>query len=185
MNAGASKLRDSGVSLAKCVEALGKAGVTVTRKTVSVWRDGSRVPSDEARAVFAKAPFRIPVGSWEVAGGRRKASDPPPPPTAPAPPPSPPAASTSASDLAEDLLTRIQRWRLDAESTSTSPLAKKQLAELEMRAIAEFARFTGAATPETVLLKSPAWGRLKSRLLSALRAHPDALQAVEDALAGM
>ena len=181
MNDGAVRLKALGLSLGKIAEELGKLGLTVTKMAVSRWIRGERVPTLEARAVLEKPPFGIDPKAWDSAAGpagakKARAPAPPSPPSAPA------GAVANAPELAQDLLTRIQRWREQSEVDGT-PAAQAQLAALEMRAIQQLAGLTGqAAAPEAELVRSPAWKKLKAELLGALERFPDALAAVVQVL---
>ena len=191
MNEGAKRLTACNLSLAEAVTALKANGQKASRVAVKRWRDGTRVPAEGVRAAFAAPPFEIPLDAWDLLPGAASAKK-----TARAglakhqapkrpdvrEPASPP--DESAAGHQRDLLTRIQRWRGEAEFANASPTARAQLAELEQRAIRELAALTGEkAQPDAVLLKSPQWGRLTAKILEALEGYPDAARAVRAALA--
>lgn len=174
-NDGAKRLRAAGTSLNAVVALLSKSGVKVTRTAVGYWRDASRLPEPMARDAMAKPPLKIPVTAWDSSGKPR----PPTPPVEKGE--AMPEPTQTAAALAQDWLTRISRWRNQAELTDSA--SQVQLAKLEMQGIKEFAALTGQeATPETTLLRSPAWTKLSAKILDALERHPEALRAVREAL---
>jgi hypothetical protein len=197
LNAGAAALAASGFSLTKLEGVFAEAGCPVARSTLSRWRKGEKLPGDSSREVLARPPTNIPVDAWDrasptaaktktPAAGRNgranasRAADGPSEPPAPRSPRGGSAAAegTRASDLAEDLLARIRRWREQSEIDGTAR-GQQQLAELEMKAIKQFADLTGqVATSEAVLVKSAAWKRVVSRLTGVLERHPAALREV-------
>lgn len=191
MNAGAEKLKGLGMSLRTTVTALAENGVKASAMGVKRWQDGSRVPAETVRLAFLAKPFQIPVNDWDLqpAKGATKKKAPAPRPAqdaslASAPPPALVAPGDTATERQRDLLTRIQRWRHDAEYGDASATARAQLATLEQRAITELAALTGEkAQPDAVLLKSPQWARLSAKVLEALAPFPAAVKAVRAALA--
>jgi hypothetical protein len=192
-NEGAALLKARGGSRGALVALLGAAGVHAVRATVGNWRDARTKPGPEARAVMAKPPLKIPPDAWDrtagdVVGPANRAAAPPTPPILPpalreAKREAIPPAEETAADLAQGLLTRIQILREQFETTSLGIPARKQLAEMEGAAIERYAKLTGqSATPESQLLRSPAWAKLSAKVLDALEAYPDALRAVREAL---
>jgi transcriptional regulator with XRE-family HTH domain len=193
VNAGAEALRAKKWSLSEVVTRLGKLGVAVTKMTVSRWQRGIDSPSAEARAAMARKPFEIDPTLWDKSSGApvEKTLGPsdPPPTLAPSAPDSSPASGVtvttmrSAADLAEEQLAEIQVYRQQFKDSKLDMKARSLLADMEAKAIERYAKLTGqTAAPETVLVKSPAWTKLRDKILEVLMRHPDAARAVLKAL---
>ncbi len=187
MNRGAQMLADSGLSSGALGSLLAERGVNVSRQACHLWAKGKRLPGLDARDALAQAPPGIAPTAWD--------EQPPPPaanaPQAPASPEregiaAPPVASSdtpNAVELQRDLVTRIQRWRNEAEyGANTSPAARAQLVTLEQRAIRELARLTGQDAPEADLLRSRQWALVSDGIVEALVKFPDAARAVKEVL---
>jgi hypothetical protein len=189
LNRGAAKLRKSGRSAAEIAALLADRGVEVTRMTASNYRRGRTVPPENVRAIFAAAPFYIPITAWDrpapaapALAVPKKAAPPRviPKKTASVPPAAArtlggPAATRdtrSAATLAAELLTRIEAWREAAERDGT-PAAAHRFAQLEGRAIERLAKLRGEAVgTEGELVRSPQWVRLRAEILSVVGEHP-------------
>jgi hypothetical protein len=179
LNRGAAKLRKSGQSAAEIATFLEDRGVEVTRMTASNYRRGRTVPPENVRAIFAAAPFYIPIAAWDrpapaapaLVVPQKTASVPP----ASARKPGGPAATRdtrSAATLAAELLTRIEAWREAAERDGT-PAAAHRFAQLEGRAIERLAKLRGEAVgTEGELVRSPQWARLRAEILAVVGEHP-------------
>lgn len=191
-NAGAEALKGKKWSLGAVVTRLEQLGVTVSKMSVSRWQRGIDSPSADARAAMARKPFDILPTLWDQSPGRPVErvlgpSDGPPAPVPPAPDSAPagPVVSTmrSAADLAEEQLAEIQLYRRQFQDAKLDMKARSLLADMEAKAIERYAKLTGqTAAPETVLVKSPAWTKLRDKVLEVLVRHPDAARAVLEAL---
>ncbi len=180
-NAGATKLASLGLSCAEVVERLKAAGFATSRISVSRWQNGKTKPEAEARTYIERA-FGIESTVWD--GG----APPKPAPSAPATIPAPPAVPTStdptASELARDLLTRIQLYREQFETTNLGVQGRKALAEMEGKAIERYAKLSGQAATEREILSSPHFTKILDDIFAVLEKHPDAMLALRAALSG-
>lgn len=182
---------------------LGSMGFKVAPQAVGRWRSGKRAPVQAARDVMAKPPLSIPLEAWDSEGGERGVLQaatmeirlPGPAPrgdplassgryetTAGPPSPEEPAPPTAVA-LQKELLERIQDYRAEALARGRTIQAAALISH-EQRAIAELAKLTGeAGAPESVLVKSPAWVKLRGELLAALEGAGEAVvRAVREAL---
>lgn len=176
MNAGAAKLAAVELSISEIIERLKAEGVSVTGPAVSRWQHGKRVPRGEDRRALSRA-FGIPTGAWD------EEPEAPGAPAAAASSPRPIAsADPTAADLARDLLTRIQLYREQAETTQLGVQARKMLAEMEGSAIERYARLSGNRSSERDMVASPQFKRLLEEMFRALAPYPDAMRALRAAM---
>jgi hypothetical protein len=172
LSEGARRLKALKVSDAALATMLGSMGFKVAPQAVGRWRSGKRAPVQEARDVMARPPLSIPLEAWDGEGERGVLPpDDDVPPRAPRAPPHdvpPDPAKPSARQLQEELLERIQDYRTEAIAKGRTIQAAALISH-EQKAIAELAKLTGeSGAPESVLVKSPAWVKLRAELLVAL-----------------
>lgn len=186
MNAGAAQLDALGLSLADVVDRLAMAGFTAHRPAVSRWRNGKRLPEASARKALQEV-FGIEPRAWDLPPGAEAPEE------ATVSPEATQVATITgntlataldptASELAKDLLGRIQVLREQSESTTLPLSARKQLAEMEGRAIERYAKLSGQAATERDILSSPHFTRVLDELMAALEPYPEALRAVRKAM---
>ncbi len=147
--------------------------------SVSEWQNGKKKPVQTAREAIAKV-FPISPADWDAEAGAvrelegRAARN--------VAVPMPPADESNASELARDLLARIQVLREQFESTDLGMSARKALAEMEGKAIERFAKLSGQAATERDILGSPHFQRVLDEMFAALSKHPQALLDLRAAL---
>lgn len=84
------------------------------------------------------------------------------------------------------LVSHIRQYRVQVETDPVLTLTEKaKILEIASRGVERLYRLTGevAVIPEAKILASPSWARIKAALVAALEPHPEALRAVEAALA--
>lgn len=153
--------------------------------TISLWRSGARKPREGAR-ILIRQDLGIPECDWDAA-------------------PADPVALPESSDLlgalevahgeadaataereADRVLGLIRRCSHDiAAQPDASPDRVRQLSALTTM-VKQLGELTGAGLvlSERAILASPNLKIITDRIVGALEAYPDALQAVVDALRG-
>lgn len=206
LSRGAVALKNCGHSLQQVASRTG-----ASYPVVHNWSRGHRIPSDDWRTVLEKT-FGIVKAWWDLPAEEIKIVDPAPSTaggllgkmqTPPAP------ANLSARGVvsgvpgveggetpqgpilvaprpeAEALVAHIRKFRHDAEHDPTmSPTERAKLLETASRAVERLYKLTGEAAnlPESRILASPAWGRIREAIVHVLEAHPEALRDVVSVL---
>lgn len=167
-------LTRSGASLDEIARVTGRS-----TSSASAWRDGTRVPARDARALIAERWPEIPADAWDE-------MPPAAPPRATAPPRVIGGVAGSrerSKGLAVELDDRVTA-ELEALATADVTPGKRvaMLGELT-RMQMQLGRLTGAAAlNEREILASPAWLVVERTILDALDEWPDAQAAAADAL---
>jgi transcriptional regulator with XRE-family HTH domain len=146
--------------------------VKVERSLVAKWLSGVRVPSEQVKKRLEVA-FDIPPAAWN----QRAKKD-------PAPKPAPPV---DPKDLRVDVHARIKQLDLEIAQLMTDRNYKGRERVQMLKAATSMLDLLGKMTGETgiteaKILRSPAWRRLESVLIGALRKHPEARASVAQAL---
>lgn len=177
-------------SLGKTQAALA-AALGVSTGIVAMWQSGKRTPSLPNRQAVHEL-YGIPVVAWDqaptddraprpasVASRRRRRSDDPRTRAAP--------SAAEAEILVESTLTsRIDKLEIEADDTIDRLKSDKSVTVLERvkaveslgKTLIQLRRLRGEDASEVRVLHHPKWIELRTAILDALRAHPDALRAV-------
>lgn len=189
MNVGAKTLESLDLGGTAVIEKLKAQGCEPSQASVSQWKSGFRRPTPSARRAMSRA-FGIPTVAWD--------EDVVVPDPAPAPSiavekqeavgPSvqrallPSNEDPTAAELARDLLTRIQLFREQSETTSLGVQGRKTLAEMEGKAIERYSRLSGQSMTEREVIGSPHFRRVLDEMFAVLEKYPEALRALRAAL---
>lgn len=193
-------LRATGVSVGSIARALGISGPAVTQ-----WRTGSRLPALAHRAEL-ESRYGIPAAAWDRAPAEGGADSPPPARNRPPPPPRRPrtteagiealtgpeaAAELEAAARAagprmtlEQVTALVRRLEPVVMDPTLPPSTLSQLTSTLTRLLQVQSQLAGdGRTAEERLAASPAYQATMAAVLEALADHPEALAAVERALA--
>lgn len=143
------------------------ADLDVSTGIVAFWQSGKRTPNLPNRQAIHEL-YGIPVVAWDQAPtddrGPRAGAD--------------PGASTFESRVSRlDLEASDALDRLKADRSITT-LERVKAVESLGKTLIQLRRLRGEDASEVRVLHHPKWIELRTAILDALRAHPDALRAV-------
>jgi hypothetical protein len=194
LSRGAVALKNCGKDFPTIAKIIGSSASVVHN-----WMRGHRTPGDKFRGVLeekfgiSRAMWDEPAAAALPSGLLDKLQSPAPVAQAERAPDCTgevPSSSLGGGPIdprgeAEALVAHVRRYRLEAENNPTlSPTERAKVLETASRSVERLYRLTGEAAtiPESRILASPAWGRVKDAIAAALEPHPEALRAVTAAL---
>lgn len=148
----------------------------VSTGIVAMWNSGQRKPGLANRKLLLEK-FKIPIEAWDEEPTRPH--DPPSSSRPAAPAWGENTVTGQVEGLERFVANTLERVRTDTE---LSPLEQAKCMSLLTSSLERLRRLKGEAATELQVLKHAKWLEVKSIVLTALEAHPDALDSVIDAL---